>query len=70
MCPGAGDRIRDYFVTNWCGAVGAAISLECHGAFALYCHIGQRHLRSCLKAGGPNRTRSNEELMLLPSVWT
>jgi hypothetical protein len=32
LCPGAGDRIRDYFVTNWCGAVGAAISLECHGA--------------------------------------
>ena len=37
--------------------------IKCHGAFALYCHIGQRHLRRCLKAGGQNWTRSNEELM-------
>ena len=63
LCSGAGDRIRDYFVTIDVVPLAQHYHSKCHGAFALHCHIGQSHLGRCLRARCQSRTRSNEESM-------
>ena len=65
LCPGAGDRIRDYFMTV--GVVPLAQQYHSyvtvtHGAFALHCrHIELRHLRRRLRARCQSRILNNEK---------